>query len=146
MKLAWLSPCLQSLPPCPVSVWYPCSWCPVADSQSGWVCGCPRTLWAPYMDSPERLRFSSATPTPTGLQLEVMRLYSSTTRTLGCAIWPGAGIASSSVVPPGFYPPHVNVGPPVSWAAAYICFTVPHHISVPLTHQDECFLFKSLVV
>ena len=40
--------------------------------------------------------------------------------TLGCAIWPGAEIAPSPSVPPDFYPPHMNVGPPILSATATI--------------------------
>ena len=95
---------------------------------------------------------------PLGLQPEVMRLYFLGTGTLGCAVYPGAGIAHSPDVPSNFYLPHVNVGLSVPLAAATAAsFPLPHHchsvssppwlpISAPPTHLDEYFFFKSLVV
>ena len=41
-----------------------------------------------------------------------MGIYLPGTENLGCIVWPGAGIAHSQGIPPDFYPPHMNVGPP----------------------------------
>ena len=90
---------------------------------------------------------------PLVLQLEVMSLYFPGAGTLGCAVWPGAGISCSQGVPPDFYPPHVNVGLPFCWSPWLL--THCHHpasspprlpVSAPPTHLDKYFFFKSLVV
>ena len=86
-----------------------------------------------------------------------MRLYFPSTGTLGCVVWPGYGVAFSPSVPPGFYLPHVNMGPPVplaTAAAAWPSLPPCHHtvsslprlpISAPPSRLDEYFFFKSLV-
>ena len=40
-------------------------------------------------------------------------VYLPSARTMGCAVWPGVRIAQSQGILPGFYPPHLNVGPSV---------------------------------
>ena len=42
-----------------------------------------------------------------------MGIYLPGTGTLGCVVWPGAGITHPQDIPPNFYLPHMNVGPPV---------------------------------
>ena len=42
-----------------------------------------------------------------------MGIYLPGTGTLGYADWSGAGFAGSQGILPNFYPPHVNVGPPI---------------------------------
>ena len=77
-----------------------------------------------------------------------MRLCLPSTGTLGCVVWPGAGITCSQGVPPDFYPPHMNVG-------LTGLLLLPLHetpcplsqlcVSTPPIHLDE-YGFKSLVV
>ena len=50
-----------------------------------------------------------------------MGVYLPCAGTLHCAVWPGAGIACSQDIPPDFYPPHVNVGLPVSVLLPALC-------------------------
>ena len=55
------------------------------------------------------------------------------TGSLGCAVWPGAGIACSQGIPPDFYLPHMNVGLPVPQLPLPLCST-PHLLaSVPIS-------------
>ena len=44
------------------------------------------------------------------LQPEVIGISLPGAGTLGCTVWPGAGITCSQGIPPEFYPPHMNVG------------------------------------
>ena len=60
--------------------------------------------------------------------------------TLGREVWSGAGIAQCRGILPDFYPPYVNVGPPV------LLPLTPRHVSTLPTHLDEHGFFKSLVV
>ena len=71
--------------------------------------------------------------------------YFLSAESLGCTIWPGAGIARSQGIPLDTYSPHVNVGPPIPPAA--ILPTLPRHhhtvssslqlpVSAPPTHLD----------
>ncbi|KAF6119876.1 hypothetical protein HJG60_010259 [Phyllostomus discolor] len=53
--------------------------------------------------------FLPLTPPHWFLQLEVMRLSLSGTKSLSWAVWSGAGIACSQGISPHFYPPHVNM-------------------------------------
>ena len=86
-----------------------------------------------------------------------MRLYFPSSGTLGCSVWPGAGISHSPGVPPGFYVPHVNVGLPVPWATTTASLQPPHYCNTTSTppqlcpscmntRLDEYLFFKSLVV
>ena len=43
------------------------------------------------------------------LQPEVMGIYLPGTGTLGCVVWPGAGITCSQGISPNFHPSYVNV-------------------------------------
>ena len=70
-------------------------------------------------------------------------------------VWPGAGIACPSGIPPGFYPPHINIGLPILPASASLLPPHCHHtissppqlpISILPICLDEYFFFKSLVV
>ena len=56
-----------------------------------------------------------------------MGIYFPGAGTLGCAVWPGAGIAHSQDIPPNLYPPHRYVGPPVppSPICTTPCFCIP---------------------
>ena len=72
--------------------------------------------------------------------------------TLGWVVCSGARILGSRGIPPNFYLPHVDVGPPVSIFVP-LCATLPLlclfmclYVSAPPTHLDECDFFKSLVV
>ena len=58
------------------------------------------------------------------LQSGVTRIYLHDTGTLGCVVWPEAGIALSKGIPPDFYPPHMNVGLPVPLLLPPLC-TIP---------------------
>ena len=71
------------------------------------------------------------------LQPEVMGIYLLGARALGCVVWSGAGTTCFQGIPANFYPPHINVGPPVP--------LLPPLCSPP-TCQDECGFFKSAVV
>ena len=83
------------------------------------------------------------------VQPEIMGIYLPGAGTLGCAVWPGAGIAVSQGMPPNFYSPHMNV---CFAATASPHRTVSPHLSTclcvssPSTHLDECGFFKCLVV
>ena len=78
--------------------------------------------------------------------------------TLGCTVWPRAVMACSPDVPPSFYLPHMNMGPPVLLATtAAASLLLPHSILSALAphlhlistlppHLDEYFFFKSWVV
>ena len=55
---------------------------------------------------------------------DVMGIYLPGARTLGCEVWPGAGI------PPNIYLPHVSVGLPVRQPLPL--HTTPHHTTPPL--------------
>ena len=66
------------------------------------------------------------------LQPEVMRLYFPSFETLICVVWPGAGITHSPGVPPGFYLPHMNMGPLILLATAALCPLWPGSPSLPL--------------
>ena len=76
-----------------------------------------------------------------------MGVYLPDAVTLGCAVWPGAGISYSQGISPNFYAPHVNVGPPVP-------ILLPLHATLNLlaspptlpTQLYECGSPKSLVV
>ena len=63
------------------------------------------------------------------LQPEVMGIYLPGTGTLGYADWSGAGFAGSQGILPNFYPPHVNVGPPVPLPLPL--HATPHHTTSP---------------
>ena len=54
-----------------------------------------------------------------------MGIYLPSARTLGCVVWPGAGIACSQGISTNFYPPGMTVGPPVLGPP-------PLHVSTPL--------------
>ena len=60
------------------------------------------------------------------------------TETLGCAVWPGAGITRSQGIPPGFYSPHVNVGLPVRPPPLPLCTTLRLLTSLPLACLCDC--------
>ena len=71
--------------------------------------------------------------------------------TLGCVVWPVAGMTRSTGVPPDLYPPHVGVGPlDHVISTASLCHptsSVPKlPISTPPTHLDTYGFFKALVV
>ena len=79
-------------------------------------------------------------------------MYLPGTGTLGSVVRPVAVTTHSQGIPPDFYPPHVNVGPPIP-PAATTSSPPPHHvlsapipISAPPTLLDEYGFFKSLVV
>ena len=77
-----------------------------------------------------------------------MRLYLPGTGTLGCEVWPGAEMTRSLGVPPGFYLPHMNVGPPIlGHRHHHTVSSLPWlPVSAPPTVLDDYFFFKSLVV
>ena len=89
------------------------------------------------------------------LQPEVVEIYLLGTGTLGCTVWPGAGITHSQGIPPDFYSLYVNAGLPVPiplplpplHTTLYLLTSLPSlWVSAPPTHLDECGFFKSLVV
>ena len=81
---------------------------------SGWACACSRPLWVSPMNSPVRLGVSpTAASTPTGVFNQRFEALFPRAGTLGCVVWPGAGMACSPGVFPGFYSPWVNVGLPM---------------------------------
>ena len=82
-------------------------------------------------------------------------IYLPSAGTLGCVVWPGAGIAGSQGNPPDFYPSQVNVGllvpvlplPLPVHPTLHLCVSPPClRFSTPPTHLDESGFFKSLVV
>ena len=77
-----------------------------------------------------------------------MGIYLPGTETLGCVVWPGAGIACSQGVPPNFYPPYMNVGllMPIPPLPPFCITLLSPHLFAPPTYLDECGFFKSLVV
>ena len=54
-----------------------------------------------------------------------MGIYLPGVGTLGCEVWPGAGITHSLGVPPGFNLPHMHVGLPFALATATAATTPP---------------------
>ena len=58
-----------------------------------------------------------------------MRTYLPRIGPLGWVVCPGAGITHSQGIPPNFYPPHMNVGPPILHPHH---LSMLHHISLPL--------------
>ena len=77
------------------------------------------------------------------LQPEVMRLYFPSTGTLGCTVWPVAGISHSSVVHPGFYPLRVNVVP-----LGHLCvqlISYPWVIMEPIHAFIYPFIYSSIL-
>ena len=66
-----------------------------------------------------------------------MGIYISGAGTLGCAVWPKAGIACSQGIPPNFYPLHVHVEPPV-------LPPLPHHTKLHLCTSPPVFKSPSL--
>ena len=144
IALAQLLPRFQALPPLPVSDWHPFSCCPGAGSPSEWVCVCSRAPWGSLNGLSWETAFSSVTLTPTGFYSQRLWGFFPSTRTLGCMVWPGAGITHSPVVPPCFYPPHMNMGPATTASLCVLSTRLP--MSAPSTRPDECFFFNSLVV
>ena len=67
-----------------------------------------------------------------------MEIYPPGAGTLACGLG-GAGIAYSQGIPPDFYSPHVNVGPPCSTTATTSphCMMSPHlsaiSVSMPIS-------------
>ena len=108
------------------------------------------------MDSPEKPAVSSTTSNHSGFYSQKLwGFFLFSAETLGCAVCPRAGIPCSQGIPPNFYLPHMNVGPPVLLAAALQPPPSHHHTmsspsrlpaSTPPTHLDEYDFFKFLVV
>ena len=92
---------------------HPSSCCPGVEPQSGWVCVHSSTMQAFEAESPESPAVAPMPQTHRFLQPEVMGIYLPGDGTLGCAVWPGAGITYPQVLSSNFYPPHANVGPSV---------------------------------
>ena len=61
------------------------------------------------------------------LQPQVVGDYLPGAGTLGCVVWPGAGIAGSQGIPPDFYLPRVNVGLSIP-----LLLQLPLHATLPL--------------
>ena len=154
LRLAQDLPHLQSLHPLPNCDGHPSNCCPSGGYQSGWFCVHSSMVQALQTASPKRPAVSSDTPTSTGVYSQKLQ---------GCFCWhckPGlSGLARGwdSLLPrypSWFYPPHMNVGPPVRLA------TLPpppchHHtvssipwltVSTPPTHLVLYGFFKALVV
>ena len=97
-QFTWRSPSFQSLRHLPPCNWHPSSYFPGVEPRSGWVCYVLRPC------RPFKWRKSSSffhRPSPHWfLQTEVMGLYLPSAGTLGCVVWPSAGIAHSQGVPP----------------------------------------------
>ena len=127
---AWLLKVCPALPPFqslfPICDWHPSSCCPAGETQSGWVSVYSKSL---KYGSLKQIKFSSffCHPNPHWfLQPEIIGTYLSSARTLGWAVWSGAGIALSQGIPPDFYPPYMNVGLsilPLPPTATSLCHT-----------------------
>ena len=88
--------------------------CPGAKSQRGWFCMSPKSVAGPLREVSWGSCSFFCCPTPHWfLQAEVTGTYLPGIGTLGWVVWSGTGTACSHGIPPYFYPPHVNVGPPV---------------------------------
>ena len=65
-----------------------------------------------------------------------MGIYLPGAGTLGYVVWPGAGIAGSQDIPPGFYPPYANVAPshipPPPALYGHFVFAPLHLATLPL--------------
>ena len=59
-----------------------------------------------------------------------MGIYVPGTVILGGVVWPGAGTAHSQDIPPDFYPPYVNMGPPMPIPPLPLPLHT-HHVSWP---------------
>ena len=73
-----------------------------------------------------------------------MGTFLSGTGILGWVLWCGVGIPCTQDIPPGFYPPHVDVGLPIQRLHASV--SPPLRVSTPPTSLNECDFFNSLVV
>ena len=85
------------------------------------------------------------------LQPEVTGTYLPGTGTLGWVVWSGAGVPRSWGMPPIFYPPHIDVGLPITVSAslcAIPCLSPHLSTSLPLLpfKMNVASFFKSLVV
>ena len=60
-------------------------------------------------------------------------IYPPGTGTLGCVVWPGAGICLSEGIHPNLYPPHVNVGLLILLPPRFLS----HRVSMSL-HLSPC--------
>ena len=120
-----------------VCYWFPSSCFPGTRAQREWIWVSPKSIVGPFRGNTwESLSFFCCPSSHWFLESEVMGTYLPGTGTPDWVVWCGTGIPCSRGVPPDFYPPHVDVGPPVP------CL----HVSVPLTCLDECDFFNSLVV
>ena len=83
-------------------------------------------------------------------QPEVMGVYLTGARTMGCVVWPRTGIAHSQGIPPDFLSAIRERGAVHSTATTCLhhhAASPPHlHNSSPPAHLDERGFFKSLVV
>ena len=68
---------------------------------------------------------------PLFLQPEVMGIYLPCAGTLDSVVWNGVEIPHSQGIPPDFYPPPVNVGPPI--LPPPLCATLGLHTSPPIS-------------
>ena len=113
-----------------------------------WVCVCSRILLAPPVDSPERLRVSPATITPTSF-------YSQIFWGLNCPFfncWNPwlCSLSHSPVVPPRWFAGKCGTAWPIShhlttWSASY-CLVALAVVFTPPMSLDEHFSFNFLVV
>ena len=151
--LAQNSPSFQSLHPLPIWDWCPSSCCPSGGSQSWWVCISSRTVWALWMDSPEKPAVSSFTPTLTGFYSQKLWGFIPQRWNPGLHNLAWGWDRLLLRYPSWFYPLHVNMRLPVPLATTTTALLLPQcilspwlPISAPSAHLDEYGFFKSLVV
>ena len=135
-KFAQHLPFFQSLLPLPVCNWNPSSCCPGGESQSGWDC-IHLSPCGPLKQT--LLRNWQFLPLPQPPLVFTARSYGALSPgvgTLGCMIWPGAGITGSQGVPPDIYPPGLPILPlpPPLHATPCLLASLPISTSLPL-HQ-----------
>ena len=88
--------------------------------------------WGPFKQT--LLRDWQFLPPPQPPLVFIARSYEAlfpSAGTLGCVVWPEARIARSPGIPPDFYPPHINVGPPIPQLpplphCLHLATTTPH--------------------
>ena len=138
----------QALHPLPVCGWCPSCCCPGAGSQSGWVL---RLCSLTKQSLLKIWQFLLLPQPPLDFTARSYRDLSSQCWTPGLCGLPGAGITHFQDSFSNFYPPHLNVGPPMLVPPllppllATPCLSTLLRVSASPIHLDECGFFKSLV-
>ena len=123
LEIAWEEAVSLALAPLPVSSLFPLlpicylcpsRCCPGAESQRGVDLHESSVHCRPFKRSLLRIpQFLLPPQAHWVLQPEVMGIYLPGAGTLGWVFWSGAGITCSQGIPPNFFPPHMNVRPPI---------------------------------